>query len=227
MTAPSWMPLYIADYLADTGHLSTVEHGAYLLLIMHYWQHGGIPDDDAKLARICRMQAKPWAAIRDNIADLFDLGWRHKRVDAELATASETMTKRSAAGRAGASARYANRSADAMATAQQSNAPTPTPTPTPEEERKRGADAPATYAFSGRIIRLKAADFDRWKASYSHIPDLMAALQKADSYYSEHPPPDGKWFFPVSKWLERENSDALAKKAKAGKPPELTLKVAL
>ena len=45
----AWMPLYIGDYMADTGHLSTAEHGCYLLLIMHYWENGSIPIEDDKL----------------------------------------------------------------------------------------------------------------------------------------------------------------------------------
>lgn len=94
MSAPAWMPFYIADYLADTGHLSTVEHGAYLLLIMHYWQNGGLPADDLKLSRITRLPLKEWLSIRDTIADLFGDDWHHKRIDKELANARRNYERR-------------------------------------------------------------------------------------------------------------------------------------
>jgi uncharacterized protein YdaU (DUF1376 family) len=121
------MPLYVADYLADTGHLSTVEHGAYLLLIMHYWQYGGLPNDTRKLARICRLSHAEWLAVRETLADFFDAEWRHGRIDHELSRAIEIMRKRSAAGKAGASARYGKRITSAMANAVQTHAPLPLP----------------------------------------------------------------------------------------------------
>lgn len=130
MSAPAWMSFYPADYLADTGHLSTVEHGAYLLLIMHYWQNEGLPDDDRKLARIARMSMDEWDGVRDTIAEFFDDGWRHGRIDHEITTAQQTISKRSAAGKAGAKARYSKRMANAdqsktieITAAQQTDAP--------------------------------------------------------------------------------------------------------
>jgi len=71
-----WMPFYIADYLADTAHLSAAEHGAYMLLIMHYWQKGGLPDDDAQLARIARMSPEEWSKARSIIQAFFGSGWK-------------------------------------------------------------------------------------------------------------------------------------------------------
>ena len=87
------MPLYVADYLADTGHLSAAEHGAYLLLIMHYWQNGGLPNEDRRLARICRMSADEWADARETLFDLFEDGWKHHRIEAELQAARDISEK--------------------------------------------------------------------------------------------------------------------------------------
>lgn len=108
MSAP-YMPLFIADYLADTAHLSAAEHGAYLLLIMNYWQRSApLPADDRKLARIARMTEREWAAARENIAEFFTADgaeWRHSRIDKELAIVVEKSTKAKASARASASAR--------------------------------------------------------------------------------------------------------------------------
>jgi hypothetical protein len=70
------------------------------------------------------------------------------------------------------------------------------------------------YAFEGRIIRLDQAQFDRWKTTYNKLPDITATLQAADDFYSENPPKDGKWFFPVSRWLEKEHTKIAAEEEK-------------
>jgi uncharacterized protein YdaU (DUF1376 family) len=88
MTRP-WMPFYIADYLADTNHLSTAEHGAYILLIMHYWVKGGLPKNEEAIRRITRMTPRQWAQSGNTLASLFLPEWRHGRCDKELAKAKK------------------------------------------------------------------------------------------------------------------------------------------
>ena len=94
-----WMPLYIADYLADTAHLGTLESGAYLHLIMHYWLKDGLPDDDAQLARITKLSLPEWRAIRPTISALFGEGWSHARIDKEIREADMAYERRSSAGK--------------------------------------------------------------------------------------------------------------------------------
>jgi len=93
---------------------------------------------------------------------------------------------------------------------------------TDTEKESRSADAPATvvpirrkYIFEGRIIKLDQSALDRWRRAYHKIPDIEASLSAADDYYSENPPRDGKWFFPVSRWLEKEHKAIVAEEQKA------------
>lgn len=97
-----------------------------------------------------------------------------------------------------------------------------------EKERKDGAPdgEPANvvllrrFVFEGRVIRLEQAAYDRWKATYFAIFDFNAALQAADDYYGENPPKNGKWFFPVSRWLSKEHASALERRNKAESRPD-------
>jgi len=97
----AWMPLYVGDYLRDTGHLNTAQHGAYLLLIMHYWQHGGLPKSESELAAIARLPTRKWRALSVPIKVLFDDDWTHRRIDKELAKTDRAIMRRRLAGRVG------------------------------------------------------------------------------------------------------------------------------
>jgi len=109
MSKRAWMPLYVGDYLGDTGHLSTTQHGAYLLLMMHYWRQGGIPDDDKQLASITKLPLRIWMDTRETIQAFFYDGWCHKRIDEELAVMEAKTRKRAAAGSKGGTQATINR----------------------------------------------------------------------------------------------------------------------
>jgi uncharacterized protein YdaU (DUF1376 family) len=117
MSNRAWMPLHIADYLSDTGHLTAAEHGAYLLLIMTYWQRGeALPDDDRKLARICRLGPREWGRVRCNLSEFFQIScgaWSHGRIEKELANVRDKSLKNRKAGLARAKQMHSERLANA------------------------------------------------------------------------------------------------------------------
>lgn len=99
----SYMKMYWGDYFADTRHLSTVEHGAYLLMIAHYWRTGvPLPDDDLQLQRITGLRGNIWKEKKPILARFFRIAdglWHHKRIDAELKKSTENYEKKVLAGK--------------------------------------------------------------------------------------------------------------------------------
>lgn len=81
---------FMGDYQRDTGHLSLAEHGAYTLLLDHYYStHAPLPEDLTALYRLCRAMTKGEQSAVKSVAEQFfpveDDGLRHcARADIEL-----------------------------------------------------------------------------------------------------------------------------------------------
>jgi uncharacterized protein YdaU (DUF1376 family) len=83
------MPVFTDALIGDTTHLSTEEFGAYCLILFATWRNSGMafPDDDRRMARICRVSEARWMSkLRSALAGFFDLSnktWRQKRLEKE------------------------------------------------------------------------------------------------------------------------------------------------
>jgi uncharacterized protein YdaU (DUF1376 family) len=144
----AWMPLWIGAYLADTMRLTTIQHGAYLLLMMAYWrERKALPDDDNELRAITKTEKSEWKLMRPVLSKFFRVDggvWWHKRVEREMALADERSKKSSDKAAKAAQARWGNQNPD-----NSSNAPSmlqalpkdvlnecPTPSPIEDIEAK-------------------------------------------------------------------------------------------
>ena len=232
MAAPPWMPLYVADYLADTRHLSAAEHGAYLLLLMHQWQHGGIPDDPRKLARIAcclpHQFAKIWPQLRSFFGSQDGGLLVNKRLLAEMRKADEISNVRRAAALQMHSRR--RRPAAPLQGSLQDDLHThPHPHPHPHPQDSVGAHAPTSHGRApppgdpGPAPESAAddwpADYRReFAAAYPHKVGLKAALDALDRargtvpwrvlieavhVYAATKPPERQWANPKT-WIIEE-----------------------
>lgn len=121
MSTTPYMQLYVGDYLSDTLHLTTEQHGAYLLLLITMWKADArLPNDAAKLARIARCTPKKWLSIWPEISDFFlvDGEWIfNERLSKEHKKVEGLSEKRRAAGSVGGTAKSLKTKESALASA--------------------------------------------------------------------------------------------------------------
>ena len=122
------LPLFTDAYLADTRHLTTEEHGAYLLLLMCAWRSSGceLTDDDKTLARIAGLSPTRWRRLKPALVQFFDTSagvWRQKKLQAVYRDVASRVARNKANGSRGGRARAAK---------------------VADQPEKKGADGPGT-----------------------------------------------------------------------------------
>jgi uncharacterized protein YdaU (DUF1376 family) len=164
------MPVYIGDYLADTMHLTTEQHGAYLLLIFHLWRRGTLPDEDTALAKITGLGASSWANARPVLAEFFkiqDGQWRHGRVERErirVASKQESMAKKA---KSAANKRWENAPSNAQALPGDAE---PDPQPEPELSGNKFPDNEPSAASRHTVFRSLLGEY--WRSKNHACPEM-------------------------------------------------------
>jgi uncharacterized protein YdaU (DUF1376 family) len=191
------LPLWTDAYLADTRHLSTVEHGAYLLLLMTAWRSPDcrLPDDDKKLARWAGLDMRRWQQIKPTIMQFWCLEagwWTQKRLSKEAVWVRRNAEANRERAAAGGRAKALKSAGQDLLEAGSEHALSVLPTPTPTKEvipldKSNGAIDPAKVMFdAGRALLSEAgvpaakqgALLGKWRRDNGDEA-LIAAIGKA------------------------------------------------
>jgi len=121
MASPPYMTVWVADWTADTQHLSCEQDGAYWRLIRALWRaHGVLPNDERKLAHIVGLSVKKWRAISDDVMEFFEVdeaSVQHEKLTITLLSVAQKSEERATAGAKGGRAKALKRLKPVLANA--------------------------------------------------------------------------------------------------------------
>lgn len=83
MNKPPAFQFYADDFISGTAILTTEETGAYILMLCHQWNTGGVPNDDKLIKRIAKItQAFDLGLVKSKF-ELVDGVLKNSRMEAE------------------------------------------------------------------------------------------------------------------------------------------------
>jgi len=234
---PAAIPLFADAYLADTMHLTTEEHGAYLLMLMAAWRYDdcSLPNDDKKLARIVGLTTRRWMQIRETILDFWTVD-EGRISNARLRKERGYVLQKSESNRENARKRWETQTTENKGSASserisERNAPPPPPTEeepngSPSERDAHERDQPRTTGSKGcrmpdgwrpELTERSQAIVDRWPAGM---------LEREVAKFCDHAADKGRtsknWQAAFRKWVDNadqwRNHDAERGSANRGGP---------
>jgi uncharacterized protein YdaU (DUF1376 family) len=191
-----YMKLYIGDYLADTQHLSCLEHGAYCLLIFAYWQNGGpIKNDPKLLRRLMKLDARTFKKVGPAVLSMFSIVTEndkkttkkrpdndptsveylyHRRVEKELAAREQVST----AARNAIKSRWYGRNTDVLKNGYERNTTPIVHSPEEENSKKNSKNNIPKHEYgTEKNILLTDAQYASLVASLGE-PMTLACIEE-------------------------------------------------
>lgn len=137
------LPLFTDAYMADTRHLTTLQHGMYLLLLMTAWRMPdcALLDDDVFLARLVGTEKHIWLKHKSTITAFWHLNhegkWVQSRLLDERQFVHRMRTKNSNAGKVSALKRKNRHSTSVQPDFNKTSTPSPSPLLKKEKNTKK------------------------------------------------------------------------------------------
>lgn len=158
---PPAFQFYADDFLAGTMDLSAEEVGAYIRLLCHQWNRGGLTADSARLNRLAGCEVP--AEVLEKFEQCEDGLFRNPRLEDERQKQEDYRAKQSAHGRRGGRPKKGSEKGSLSQPFQNplenekglKSSPSPSPSPSPiiEERENRDANIPTVnevIAFGDR-----------------------------------------------------------------------------
>lgn len=197
----NFFKLYIGDYQRDTAHLSVTEHGAFLLMLQHYYATEKPLPTGKALHRMLRAQDKQEKDAIDTVAAEFwtatELGLINIRADREITRACEQASTNARIAQQREASRKAARERNEQSTNRATN---DQPNQTPDTRQEQRATTP-----DGVVVASKPATPD---CPHSEIVaayhELLPTLRRVREWT-----PDRQAFL-RARWREKPERQSLA-----------------
>lgn len=150
----NYIKLYIGDYMKKTGTLSVAEHGAYVLMLLHYYATEAPLPTGRDLYRLLRAETKQDREAVESIAAKYwqqtEGGLVNERADEEIQKAAKAKEAHSEAGKQGGRPKRKQTETNLVSETEPNEKPTNTNTNTittslRSVERARGTRLPADW----------------------------------------------------------------------------------
>jgi uncharacterized protein YdaU (DUF1376 family) len=173
------LPFFTDAYLADTRHLTTEQHGAYLLLLMEAWRRPScsLPDDDEMLARLTCMGVERWALNREQVMAFWTFDGRKKEWTQLRLTDERAYVRQKSLSQRHKAAKRWNTSTKSHAMAMPEGMPDGCPLPTPTRVDTNVStlidEAAPPQARKPRKPRAKNAYTSEFEAFWKSYPSTV------------------------------------------------------